>query len=41
VRRLAYKNVNLVEIVSTATELTFIIDKRDLATALEQLQKDI
>jgi hypothetical protein len=40
-RRLAYKQVNIVEIVSTATELTYLIHKKDLSTALEQLQKDI
>jgi hypothetical protein len=40
-RRLAYQDINIVEVVSTATELTYIIAKKDLATALEQLQKDI
>ncbi len=40
-RRLAYKSINIIEIVSTATELTYVIEKRDLAAALEQLQKDI
>lgn len=40
-KRLAYKSVNIIEIVSTATELTYIIEKKDLATALEQLQKDV
>ncbi len=40
-KRLAYKSVNIIEIVSTATELTYIIDKKDLPIALEQLQKDI
>lgn len=40
-RRLAYKNINIIEAVSTATELTYIIEKKDLAAALEQLQKDI
>lgn len=40
-RRLAYKDINIIEIVSTATELTYIIEKKDLATALEQLQKDM
>lgn len=40
-RRLAYKDVNIIEIVSTATELTYILEKKDLAVALEQLQKDI
>ena len=33
VRRLALKRINIVEIVSTYTELTFIIDKGDLASA--------
>lgn len=40
-RRLAYRNINIIEIVSTATELTYMIEKKDLATALAQLQKDI
>lgn len=40
-RRLAHKNVNIIEIVSTATELTYIIKKEDLAIALAQLQKDL
>lgn len=40
-RRLAYKSINIIEIVSTATELTYIIERSDLAAALEQLQKDI
>lgn len=40
-RRLAYKAVNIIEVVSTATELTYIIDRKDLEVALNQLQKDI
>lgn len=40
-RRLAYKSINIVEVVSTATELTYVIEKKDLAATLEQLQKDI
>jgi hypothetical protein len=40
-RRLAYKNVNIIEVVSTATELTYIIEKSNLSAAIEQLQKDI
>ncbi len=40
-RRLAYRDINLVEVVSTATELTFIVAKSDLHASLEQLQKDI
>ncbi|HUB93885.1 MAG TPA: hypothetical protein VMB52_05270 [Verrucomicrobiae bacterium] len=40
-RRLAYKNINIIEVVSTATEMTYIIEKRDVSLALEQLQKDI
>lgn len=39
-RRLAYRDINIIEIVSTATELTYIIEKPDLTRALEQLQKD-
>lgn len=40
-RRLSYKNINIIEIVSTATELTYILEKKDLAIALEQLQKEV
>ncbi|HEV2403758.1 MAG TPA: hypothetical protein VGS08_06190 [Candidatus Saccharimonadales bacterium] len=40
-RRLAYRDINIIEIVSTATELTYIIGKKDMTAALEQLQKDI
>lgn len=40
-RRLSYKNINIIEIVSTATELTYILEKKDLACALEQLQKEV
>jgi pyruvoyl-dependent arginine decarboxylase (PvlArgDC) len=40
-RRMALKDINLIEVVSTATELTFIIDKSDLQIGLEQLQKSI
>lgn len=41
IRKLALKNVNIVEIVSTATELTFIINKQNLQLALDQLQKGL
>lgn len=40
-RRLAYKDINIIEVVSTATELTYMIEKKDLPVALEQLQKDM
>lgn len=40
-KRLAYKDINIIEVVSTATELTYVLEKKDLAVALEQLQKDI
>ncbi len=40
-QRLAHRDINIIEIVSTATELTFIIEKKDLSTTLSQLQKDI
>ncbi len=40
-RRLSYKNINIIEIVSTATELTYILEKKDLALALGQLQKEV
>jgi hypothetical protein len=38
---LAYKDINIIEVVSTATELTYMIEKKDLPVALEQLQKDM
>lgn len=41
IRKIALKNINIVEIVSTATELTFIINKKNLQTALNQLHKDM
>lgn len=40
-RRLALKSINIIEIISTASELTFIIDRADLRITLEQLQKNI
>jgi len=40
-QRLAYRDINLIEIVSTATELTFILEKKDLPVALTQLQKEV
>lgn len=40
-RRLAFRNINIIEVVSTATELTYVVEKKDLAVALEQLQKNI
>lgn len=40
-RRLAYKNINIIEVVSTATEMTYIVERQNVALALEQLQKDI
>lgn len=41
IRKLALRNINIVEIVSTATELTFIINKKNLQVALDQLQKGL
>lgn len=41
IRKLALKNINIIEIVSTATELTFIINKSNLQIALDQLQKGL
>lgn len=41
IQKLALKNINIVEIVSTATELTFILDKNDMQIAMEQLQKGL
>ncbi len=39
VRRLALKHINIVEIVSTYTELTFIIDQKDLQEAFIALNE--
>jgi aspartokinase len=41
IRKLALKNINIVELVSTATEMTFIIDKQDMQQALDQLQQGL
>lgn len=41
IRKLALRNLNIVEIVSTATELTFIINKPNLQVALDQLHKGL
>lgn len=41
IRKLALRNINIVEIVSTATELTFIINKPNLQIALDQLHKGL
>jgi aspartokinase len=37
IRKLALRNINIIEIVSTATELTFIIDMDDVQASLEGL----
>ncbi len=39
VRKLAWDNVNIYEIVSTMTELTFILNKKDSMKAYEALQE--
>lgn len=39
VRKLSWENVNIYEIVSTLTELTFIISKKDSTKAYNRLQK--
>ena len=39
VRRLAWENINIYEIVSTMTELTFILSKKDSMKAYEVLQE--
>ena len=39
VRRLAWDNINIYEIVSTMTELTFILHKKDSMKAYEALQE--
>jgi aspartokinase len=40
IRKLALKNINIIEIVSTATELTFILNNNDVPLALEKLQEN-
>jgi aspartokinase len=40
-KKLAIKKINLIEIVSTFSELTFIIDKKDAQLAVEQLSKGL
>ena len=39
VRKLAWNNINIYEIVSTMTELTFILSKRDSMKAYDVLQE--
>ena len=39
VRKLAWDNINIFEIVSTMTELTFILNKKDSMKAYEVLQE--
>ena len=39
VRKLAWENINIFEIISTLTELTFIISKKDSMKAYETLQE--
>ncbi|MBI2650503.1 hypothetical protein HYX04_04265 [Candidatus Woesearchaeota archaeon] len=39
VRKLAWENINIYEIVSTMTELTFILNKKDSMKAYEVLQE--
>ena len=41
VRKLAIKRINIVEIVSTFTELTFILDDKDIELALLQFAKEL
>ncbi len=41
IRKLAFRNINIIEIVSTATELTFILDKKDTQLALDRLQRSL
>lgn len=38
-KRIVVKKINIIEMISTATELTFIIEKKDLQTALDSMQK--
>ncbi len=40
-KSIVIKKINIIEIISTATELTFIINKKDLHLALESLQKSL
>lgn len=41
IKRLAIKNINIIEIISTASELTFVLEKHNLQIALDQLQKSL
>lgn len=41
IKRLAIKNINIIEIISTASELTFVLEKHSLQIALDQLQKSL
>ena len=38
-KKLAVKKINIIELVSTYTELTFIIDKKDVLPAIAQLER--
>ncbi|MDP2586682.1 MAG: hypothetical protein Q8P32_02830, partial [Candidatus Komeilibacteria bacterium] len=38
-KRLAVKKINIIELVSTYTELTFVIDKKDVLPAIAQLER--
>lgn len=40
-KKLAFKKINIIEIISTATEITFIIEKEELSQGIEALQKNI
>ncbi|MCH9631862.1 MAG: hypothetical protein S4CHLAM6_01800 [Chlamydiae bacterium] len=40
-KSIVVKKINIIEMISTATELTFVINKKDLPQALESLQKKI
>jgi hypothetical protein len=40
-KKLAFKKVNIIEIISTATELTFLISKEELVVALDAFQKNL
>lgn len=41
IKKLAIKKINIIEVVSTFSELTFIIDQADTETAVTQLTKEL
>ncbi|MBD3238635.1 MAG: hypothetical protein GF332_03290 [Candidatus Moranbacteria bacterium] len=40
-QRLAYKKINIIELISTFSEVTYIVEKQDTEIAVSQLSKEI